>query len=154
VGLTGDEIRAATGADIRTEKKEHIDSLYAPFPASSPLAGVGPADTHDRAALEIPLVTGGAEAFGNGVLARAKDTVLCQVAPWRLDYTRNYGLKKTFLRSSFAVNRLLANMGGAGATPLLERFATPPRADEKRWLTGFYLDIPEEWDYPYRFFRW
>jgi hypothetical protein len=25
---------------------------------------------------------------------------------------------------------------------------------EKRWLDGLYLDVPEEWDDPYRFFRW
>jgi hypothetical protein len=25
---------------------------------------------------------------------------------------------------------------------------------EGRWLTGLYLDEPEEWDDPYRFFRW
>jgi hypothetical protein len=25
---------------------------------------------------------------------------------------------------------------------------------ERRWLDGFYLDVPEEWDDPYRFFRW
>jgi len=25
---------------------------------------------------------------------------------------------------------------------------------EKRWLDGLYLDEPEEWDDPYRFFRW
>jgi hypothetical protein len=25
---------------------------------------------------------------------------------------------------------------------------------EKRWLDGLYLDPPEEWDDPYRFFRW
>jgi len=23
-----------------------------------------------------------------------------------------------------------------------------------RWLDGFYLDVPQEWDDPYRFFRW
>jgi hypothetical protein len=23
-----------------------------------------------------------------------------------------------------------------------------------RWLEGFYLDVPAEWDDPYRFFRW
>ncbi|MCS7254770.1 MAG: hypothetical protein NZ781_12205 [Armatimonadetes bacterium] len=28
----------------------------------------------------------------------------------------------------------------------------PPTAG--RWLTGFYLDTPQEWDDPYRFFRW
>ena len=25
---------------------------------------------------------------------------------------------------------------------------------EGRWLEGLYLDVPEEWDDPYRFFRW
>lgn len=29
--------------------------------------------------------------------------------------------------------------------------ATKP---EKRWLSAFYLDQPEEWDDPYRFFNW
>jgi hypothetical protein len=24
----------------------------------------------------------------------------------------------------------------------------------RRWESGFYLDRPEEWDDPYRFFRW
>jgi hypothetical protein len=28
------------------------------------------------------------------------------------------------------------------------------KASEKRWLDSFYMDIPEEWDDPYRFFRW
>jgi hypothetical protein len=27
-------------------------------------------------------------------------------------------------------------------------------AAAKRWLEGFYLDVPEAWDDPYRFFRW
>jgi hypothetical protein len=25
---------------------------------------------------------------------------------------------------------------------------------ERRWLDGLYLDVPEEWDDPCRFFRW
>ena len=25
---------------------------------------------------------------------------------------------------------------------------------ERRWLDGLYFDMPEEWDDPYRFFRW
>ena len=25
---------------------------------------------------------------------------------------------------------------------------------EGRWLEGLYLDVPQEWDDPYRFFRW
>jgi len=47
-----------------------------------------------------------------------------------------------------------ANLGAAGETPLLDRFKRPVDAAEKRWLSGFYLDEPQEWDDPYRFFRW
>jgi hypothetical protein len=56
---------------------------------------------------------------------------------------------------SFACARLLANLGVACTTPLLDRFKNPPDlATEKRWLAGLYVDTPEEWDDPYRFFRW
>ena len=44
----------------------------------------------------------------------------------------------------------------AASTPLLVRFRAPVNASrpERRWLDGLYLDVPEEWDDPYRFFRW
>jgi hypothetical protein len=52
----------------------------------------------------------------------------------------------------------MANLGAAGATPLLDRFSRPVEGSEsqkeQRWLDGLYLDQPEEWDDPYRFFRW
>jgi hypothetical protein len=52
--------------------------------------------------------------------------------------------------------RLVANLGAAGSTPLLARFRNPAVSSksEARWLNGLYLDVPEEWDEPYRFFRW
>ena len=37
---------------------------------------------------------------------------------------------------------------------MLERFRQPAAKSERRWLEGLYLDVPEEWDDPYRFFRW
>ena len=54
------------------------------------------------------------------------------------------------------LTRLLANLGVAGSTPLIERFdkLVDGTKAESRWLNGFYLDQPEEWDDPYRFFRW
>jgi hypothetical protein len=76
--------------------------------------------------------------------------------PWRFSYSEQYNLRRTYRRASFLLTRLLANMGAAGSTPVLDRFHSPvdtPKA-EKRWLDGLYLDAPEEWDYPYRFFRW
>jgi len=43
-------------------------------------------------------------------------------------------------------------MGVAEATPILTRFRSPVEASrgEKRWLDGLYLDVPEEWDDPWR----
>ncbi len=47
-------------------------------------------------------------------------------------------------------------MGVAGTTPFIERFGKPvdPATPESRWQSGLYVDQPEEWDDPYRFFRW
>jgi hypothetical protein len=73
---------------------------------------------------------------------------------WSFLSHEQYNVRRTYRRASFLVTRLLANLGAAGETPLLERFARPADAAEKRWLSGFYLDEPEEWDDPYRFFRW
>ncbi|MCS7238305.1 MAG: carbohydrate binding domain-containing protein [Thermoguttaceae bacterium] len=65
-----------------------------------------------------------------------------------------YNVRKTYRRVSYALSRMLANLGAQGQTPLLERLANPPQPEEKRYLTGLYVDQPEEWDDPYRFFRW
>ena len=143
---------------VSMKKAEHIATCFEPFPADSPLAGIGPADVHNRDPRELPLVSGGAVAVGNGVLAKAEsaNVVFCQLVPWAFDYGKQYNLKRTYRRASFVVARLLAGMGGAGSTPVLARFRSPVDAasPEKRWLDGLYLDPPEEWDDPYRFFRW
>jgi hypothetical protein len=103
-------------------------------------------------------VSGGARVIGDGVLAEADgaSVVFCQLVPWQFDYAKQYNLKRTYRRASVLVARLLAGMGVAGSTPVLERFSRPvDRAKpEKRWLDGLYLDQPEEMDDPYRFFRW
>ena len=112
---------------------------------------------HNRDPRTIPLVSAGAETVGNGVLAVAQgaNVVFCQLAPWQFEYESNFGLKRTFRRTSVLVTRLLGNLGAAGETPLLSRVSTPVESNESgRWLSGFYLDDPEEWDDPYRFFRW
>jgi hypothetical protein len=137
--------------------REHIAAYFAAFAGGSPLAGVSPADVHNRDPRTIPLVTSGAAAAGDGVLASAEDgrVVFCQMAPWQLDYSGGrMNVKRTFRRAACAAARLLANLGAESATPLVERFSKPAGAGEKRWLEGFYLDLPEEWDDPYRFFRW
>jgi hypothetical protein len=136
---------------------EHISSFFAPFNQNSLLAGIGSADVHVRAPRELPLVSSGARIVGDGVLAQAENAhvVFCQLEPWQFE-TNQVNQKRTYRRTSFLLSRLLANMGASGSTPLLDRFHRPDEASppEKRWLSGLYLDQPEEWDDPYRHFRW
>ena len=75
---------------------------------------------------------------------------------WSFTCDEQYNLRRTYRRASFTLARLLGNMGVAAPTPLLKRFHEPvtDAQSEKRWLAGFYLDQPEEWDDPYRFFNW
>jgi hypothetical protein len=49
---------------------------------------------------------------------------------------------------------VLANAGVAGPVPVIEWMRDPAGATEKRFLEGLYLDAPEDFDDPYRFFRW
>jgi hypothetical protein len=139
-------------------RAEHIAACFPPFDPASVLAGIGPADVLNRDPRELPLVSAGATLIGDGVLARAEPSgvVFFQLVPWRLDYQKQYNLKRTFRRSSFVLARLLAGMGVRGSTPILARLSAPVGAGERanRCLTGLYRDQPEEWDDPYRFFRW
>ncbi|HZY89362.1 MAG TPA: hypothetical protein VFE78_31355, partial [Gemmataceae bacterium] len=158
LGLDGAEAESFLPAKVRTKRGEHIAAYFEPPGVKSLLAGVGPADVHNRDPRELPLVTAGAAALGDGVLAKAENAnvVFCQLLPWQLGPKKQMNLKRTFRRAAGLVTRLAANMGAAGPTPLLSRFRAPVEApgSEKRWLDGLYLDAPEEWDDPYRYFRW
>ncbi len=126
VGLDQDEANAFLPAKVTMQRAEHIAACFEPFNARSLLAGVAPADVHDRDPRTLPLVTGGATVFGDGILASAGNVVFCQLPPWHFDQSPKYfNQRRTFGRTSFAVSRLLANLGVAGATPLLERFGEP-----------------------------
>jgi beta-galactosidase len=139
-------------------KAEHISAFFELNGMNSVFKGVGPADLHNRDPRELSLITSGASPLGNGVLATTANPniVFCQIVPWQFDPTKQPNLKRTHRRASFVTTRLLANLGVATAAPVLARFNTPedPAKSEKRWRDGFYLDQPEEWDDPYRFFRW
>ena len=163
LGLDEAEANAFLPLKTTMKKAEHIAAFFAPAGDNSLLAGVGPADVHNRAPQAIPLVATGATVVGNGVLAKAgnANVVFCQFPPYivsRVDGARGepQNVRRTYRRTSFQLARLLANMGVAAPTPLLARFSSPVTATkpEKRWLDAFYLDQPEEWDDPYRFFRW
>jgi hypothetical protein len=158
VGLDEAEANAFLPFHVRTTQAEHIAAVFDPPAAGSPLAGVGPADVHNRDPRALPLLTAGAATLGDGVLGRADgaNVVFCQIAPWQFDSPTQPYLRRTYRRASYLLSRLLANMGVRGATPILARFHDPvtgPSA-ERRWRDGLYADRPEEWDDPYRFFRW
>jgi hypothetical protein len=144
--------------DLEMKKEEHISAYFESQGVGSLLAGIGPADIHNRAPLEVSKVTLGAKVFGDGVLAVTENNqaVLCQLVPWHLDYSKEqHNVKQTFRRTSFLVSRLLGNLDVPGSTKVLDRFNSPADpVNDKRWLEGLYLDEPEEWDDPYRFFRW
>jgi hypothetical protein len=159
IGLDQKEASAFLPFKVSMKQEEHISAYFETLAANSPFAGIGPSDVHNRAPKELSLVSSGAEIIGDGVLAKAENSniIFCQMVPWECDYSKGkHNVKQTFRRSSFLLSRLIGNMGVGSVTPLLARFNSPVDAGkaEKRWLDGFYLDQPEEWDDPYRFFRW
>jgi len=161
VGLDESEANSILPFKVKMTKAEHIAAIFEPFGPDSPLAGVCPADVHNRDPRELPLLAAGQAELavvGNGVLGASTkhNVIFCQLAPWRFDSPKQYNLRRTFRRTSVLMMRLLGNLGAGGRTPLLERFASgvDKARGEKRWLDGLYLDTPEEWDDPYRFFRW
>ncbi|NIP28837.1 MAG: hypothetical protein GWN67_19570, partial [Phycisphaerae bacterium] len=158
IGLNEQQANAFLPLKVSTKEAEHIAAYFEPFAPNSLLVGIGPADVHSRQPRQLSLVSAGATVIGDGVLAEAENlnVVFSQLAPWQFDYNEQYNLKRTFRRTSYLLTRLLANMGAAGQTPLLERFGNPVNMSrpEKRYLKGLYMDTPQEWDDPYRFFRW
>jgi beta-galactosidase/beta-glucuronidase len=157
IGLEQKDASALFPFNVTMKEEEHIAAYFEPDGSKPLLAGVCSADVQNHAPRKMPLVTAGARIAGDGVLAQADNAnvVFFQMEPWQFSATNQMNMRRTFRRTSFAESRLLANMGVSGVTPLLDRFHQPVHvATEKRWLTGFYLDMPQDWDDPYRFFRW
>jgi hypothetical protein len=157
LGLGEEEANAFLPVKVQMKRAEHIAAYFEEPGVGSPLAGVSPAEVHNRDPREVPLVTGGARVLGDGVLATAQEgrVVFSQLVPWQFDYSgEKMNIKRTFRRVSCGMARVLGNMGAASETPLLKRFPNPVARGEERWRKGYYLDVPEEWDDPYRFFRW
>ncbi|MGD8237577.1 MAG: carbohydrate binding domain-containing protein, partial [Armatimonadota bacterium] len=83
LGLDEADANALLPFQVRMKHEEHIAAFFEPFGMDSLLAGVGPADVHNRDPRELPLVAGGASVVGNGVLAVGENAnvVFCQLAP-------------------------------------------------------------------------
>lgn len=157
IGLNEADAKAFLPGHVKMKEQEHIAAHFDPLGRASMFAGIGPADVHNRDPRKLPLVIDGASVIGNGILAKTADAniVFCQLAPWLFEPKTQMNLKRTFRRSSCLVTRLATNIGAAATTPLLGRFGSPvENAQARRWLNGLHLDVPGEWDDPYRFFRW
>jgi hypothetical protein len=142
---------------ISIVEREHIAAHFDPFGPGSPFTGVAPADLFNRDPRPAPIVTGGARIAGDGALASSADgrTVFLPLGPWQFDYSQGrMNAKRTFRNFARLTARVFGNLGAEMRTPILSRFAAPVAETERRWLTGLYIDTPEEWDDPYRFFRW
>jgi beta-galactosidase len=162
VALDQQDADAVLPFKVTLAPAEHISAFFDAPGRESPLAGIGPADVLNRGPRVMPLLTAGAKFVGDGVLGYASGdsgetrVVFCQLAPWQIDVRGEPNLKRTYRRTSYLLTRLLANLGVVGEVPVADRVHIPVKAGglERRWLDGLYLDTPEEWDYPYRFFRW
>jgi hypothetical protein len=156
IGLEESEANAFLPRKVTMKKGEYIAAYFTSPEKDSLLRGIGPAEVHNRDPRLVPLVFGAAGWVGGGILGEWNNIVFCQLVPWQFNASKPMNQKRTFRRASVLVSRLAANMGLSATTPLLTRFRSPvdPSRPERRWLEGFYLDVPEEWDDPYRYFRW
>jgi hypothetical protein len=160
LALDGDEANRFVPAHVQTKQEEHIAACFEPPSVHSPLAGVAPADVHNRDPRRLPLLAEGCRIVGNGVLAHQDNQIVfCQIAPYEVLDPREgpsqaENLRKTFRRSSFLVTRLLGNMGVRAPTPLLSRFATPPSGERENSIVqnGRFDrlgkdELPEHWEF-------
>jgi len=158
IGLGQGDADALTPLKVQMQTAEHIAAVFEPGSSDAWWRGISPADVHNRDPRPVPRAVAGAESIGQGILAAAADgrVVFCQLAPWQFGGSTGANLRRTHRRVTFTVSRLLGNLGVGGAVPLLEYGRRPVTTaqPERRWLASYYLDTPEEWDDPYRFFRW
>jgi beta-galactosidase len=84
LGLDQTEANSFLPMKVTMQNTEHIAAYFPPFSADSLLAGIAPADIHNRDPRELPLVTGGATAYGDGVLATTSNVVFCQLPPFQV----------------------------------------------------------------------
>ncbi len=124
-GLEEETVDSFFPGQFKLRQQEHIGAFFASATVRSPFCGIGPSDVHNAVPCDLPLLSGD-EAIGNGVLGMNADgnVIVCQLTPDRFVYgAEQRNVKRTFRRTSFLVSRLLANMGAASDTPLLEQFS-------------------------------
>ncbi len=159
IGLDEQDANAFLPFPVRMKKAEHISADFEPFDAGSLArrgwAGGRPqprppgiAPRHGRCHRHRRRRAGP----GGGLQRRLLSTRAVAVRLRRASRTSSGRIAAH--RSS--CRACWPTWASSGDTPVLARFHTPvaAAAPERRWLNGLYLDQPEEWDDPYRFFRW
>jgi len=84
LGLDQEAANSFLPTQVAMKPAEHVAAWFPPFSAQSLLAGVAPADVHNRDPRKLPLVVGGATAYGDGVLAATGNVVFCQLPPFQV----------------------------------------------------------------------
>ncbi|MGQ9730081.1 MAG: carbohydrate binding domain-containing protein [Candidatus Zipacnadales bacterium] len=97
LGLDASQANTFLPFQVVMTQAEHIACFFEPPALGSLLEGIGPADVHNRIPCELPLVSGGAEVIGDGVLAKAKraNVVFYQLPPYTL--TSSQGAAPSFV---------------------------------------------------------
>ncbi len=84
LGLDQAEANSFLPTKVTMQPAEHIAAWFPPLGAQSLLAGVAPADVHNRDPRTLPLVRAGATVCGDGVLASTGNVVFCQLPPFQV----------------------------------------------------------------------
>jgi hypothetical protein len=86
LGLDQDEANRFLPTKVVTTAQEHLAAHFDPPEALSVFAGIGPADVHNRDPRNLPLLTSGVQALGNGVLAKSNtgNVFFWQLPPYAL----------------------------------------------------------------------
>ena len=161
VGLNEADANAFLPFEVGMNEQEHMASFFEPLGNDSLLAGVGPADVHNRDPRELSLVSKGASVVGDGVLAVGENANVV----WRSLIEYQYfspdeeWRQFTFLAQSKDTadtkTRFQVWHGNASTVWFADMRIVPCEPPTQgRWLTGLYLDTPTEMHDPYRFFRW
>ncbi|NOY80063.1 MAG: hypothetical protein GXP31_03560 [Kiritimatiellaeota bacterium] len=131
LGLGARELERLLPGMTTAKRVESTSDLFRPSgrTVDPALAGISAAELHWRTKLAYTAVSRpgapGAPALrvlrlGRGVV------VLNQAPPWMFDSREKPYLRTTSRRSVFLAARLLANLGVAFRTPVIERFRSPP----------------------------
>lgn len=85
LGLDGDEARRFLPIAVQTTPTEHIAAYFAPPSWTSQLAGISPADIHNRDPRILPLLTDGVDTALGGVLGESAQgcVIFCQMVPYQ-----------------------------------------------------------------------